>query len=325
MTDTNKLILSTREVAEAARLIAMQIPTTPLHIYGVPRGGASAALAIRGEMLRLFPDRSIELIAGGDLDGVYATQDNTLVVDDIYDSGATLKRFIERGYSCAVLCAKARDLPGRVYVGIRALSTEWVVFPWEGESSGGPEDAVRRLLQYIGEDPDAPHLQETPRRFLSWLNEFRADQEPDFHATKFEVRYDGMVVVRGIPFTSLCAHHLLPFSGRAALAYIPVLQPTMTPPELHNVLGLSKLARIVQHHAHRLQSQEEMTTQIRDAIQEASGSWSVGVVVSAEHSCMNFRGPRVPGAETITSALSGAFYEQDKTREEFMALARGVL
>lgn len=316
MEDTTqaKRFLTPNDVEAMANSIVSQIPRRFQHVYGIPRGGVPAAMAVAAAYRK----------AGGSMLHVSTTEfdcsvQNTLIVDDIYDSGKTLAPWILRGYACAVLVARGRfaeRIPNGLVVG-EPIGPGWIVFPWEGNETG-PEDAVRRLLQYLGEDPDAPHLQETPRRFLSWLNEFRAGQEPDFHATKFETCYSGMVVVRGIPFTSLCAHHLLPFSGRATVAYVPPIRKEPPQPTAV-VLGLSKLARIVQHHAKRLQSQEEMTRQVLDAVKEASGTVDVAVTLSAEHSCMNFRGPRVPGAETITSELSGAFWTQPEARAEFMS------
>jgi len=121
---------------------------------------------------------------------------------------------------------------------------------------------------------------------------------------------------------SLCAHHLLPFVGTAAVAYIPRSAPNEPSSFPRHILGLSKLARIVQHCAKRPTVQENLTEAIRRAIREAAQSPDVGVVLTAEHLCMSYRGPRVPGHETITSSLSGAFYDDPRAREELMLLVR---
>lgn len=320
MTDTQmRLRLALRNVDEAARKVVAEIPNRPLNLYGIPRGGVPAALAVASAMhLRGY----VIALLDSEHD---ADPQSTLIVDDIYDSGATLKPWLDKGFSCAALFAKRPlNLPGpndkhRLYVGATIPESVWAVFPWETDNEeAGPADAVRRLLQYIGEDPDDPHLQETPRRVLAWFDMFRR-RDPDFVATTFEgVDYDGMVMVRRIPFVSLCAHHLIPFAGHAAVAYIPEARTHETPKP---VIGLSKLARFVQHYASRLQNQEQLTTQIRDAVAEATLAESVAVRISAEHMCMNFRGPRVPGAETVTSSLMGAFRTDPKAREEFYSLA----
>ncbi len=173
--------------------------------------------------------------------------------------------------------------------------------------------AVRTILRAVGEDPDRPGLLETPRRVASMYAEmFRGlHLDPARHlATVFPETYDEMVLVRDITFTSMCEHHLLPFSGVAHVAYIPN----------GKVTGLSKLARVVEEVAARPQVQERMTQQIAELIEQHLHTTGVAVVISAEHSCMSIRGVRKPGSRTVTSALRGIFKDSQSTRAEFMSL-----
>ena len=175
------------------------------------------------------------------------------------------------------------------------------------------EGAVRTILQAIGEDPDRPGLEDTPRRVARMYREMfaglRLDPARHLRVT-FPKEYDEMVLVRDIRFTNMCEHHLLPFSGVAHVAYIPN----------GRVTGLSKLARVVDEVARRPQVQERMTGQIADMVEQELDSQGVAVVVSAEHSCMSIRGIRKPGSRTVTSALRGVFKTNESTRAEVMSL-----
>ena len=172
------------------------------------------------------------------------------------------------------------------------------------------------ILQYIGEDPEREGLQRTPERvgkaMLFLTQGYKQDPEAILRSALFEEDYRQMVVVKDIPFYSLCEHHLLPFFGKAHVAYIP--NGTIT--------GLSKVARVVDVFARRLQVQERMTTQIKECIQKTLNPLGVMVVVEAEHLCMQMRGVQKPGAVTTTSDFTGAF-NRPETREEFMNLIRG--
>lgn len=178
------------------------------------------------------------------------------------------------------------------------------------------EAAVRVLLADIGEDIERDGLLDTPARFVRALHEMTSGYETDVAAllsTTFTDDYDEMVVVRGVDFHSLCEHHLLGFTGTATVGYIP--QPGL------GVVGLSKLARLVDAFARRLQVQERMTQQIAQAIDEHLRPVGVGVVLRARHSCMGCRGVRKPGAEMVTSTLLGAMRDEPQTRAEFLSLA----
>jgi GTP cyclohydrolase I len=172
------------------------------------------------------------------------------------------------------------------------------------------EDAVRALLVALGADLGAEALQETPRRAAQAYTELLSPRE--FNLTTFanEDGYDELVVARDIPFHSLCAHHLLPFMGVAHLGYLPD----------GRILGLSKLARVVEMFSRGLQSQEQLTQQIADWIDGHLGPRGVGVVVEGEHLCMSLRGVQARGVRTVTSALHGLVRDDARTRQEFLAL-----
>jgi len=180
------------------------------------------------------------------------------------------------------------------------------------------ERAVKELLFAIGEDPTREGLEATPRRVASMYEELFAglDEDPSKHLTlTFAADHDEMVMVRDIPFASLCEHHLVPFMGKAHVAYIPGDDGRIT--------GLSKLARLVDAYAKRLQVQERMTSQIADTLMETLAPRGALVVVEAEHLCMSMRGVRKPGTLTVTSALRGIFKDDPRTRAEAMAFVHG--
>jgi GTP cyclohydrolase I len=171
------------------------------------------------------------------------------------------------------------------------------------------ERAAVDLLRAIGADLDYPGLLDTPRRVAASLAELVTPAE--FGATLFRNEgYDELVLVRDIPFQSLCMHHLLPFHGVAHVAYLPG----------ECIIGISKLARVVDAFARDLQLQERMTVQIADWLEQELAPRGVGVVLSAEHMCMTMRGVRKPGARTVTSALRGSLRDDARTRQELLSL-----
>jgi GTP cyclohydrolase IA len=171
-------------------------------------------------------------------------------------------------------------------------------------------DAVRALLVALGQDPDSEVLRETPRRVAGAYAELL--EPPPFDLTTFpnDEGYDELVMTRDIPFSSLCEHHLLPFVGVAHVAYIPG----------ERILGLSKLARVVDLFARRLQVQERLTKQVATWLRDQLSPKGVGVVLEAEHMCMTIRGVRAPGTRTVTSALYGRLRDDPRTRTEFLSL-----
>ena len=185
----------------------------------------------------------------------------------------------------------------------------------EGIDLARIEKAVREILVAIGEDPDRDGLQRTPRRVAEMYAEVFSGlhEDPSRHlVTTFEANHDEMVMVRDIPLFSLCEHHLVPFHGKAHVAYIPGTDGRIT--------GLSKLARLVEGFAKRPQVQERLTTQVADALVEALQPSGAFVMIEAEHLCMSMRGVRKPGSLTVTSAVRGLFKDNVATRAEVMAL-----
>jgi GTP cyclohydrolase I len=178
------------------------------------------------------------------------------------------------------------------------------------------DDTIRRLLAELGEDPDREGLLETPRRVrqsLQFLTSgYGTDLESVINGALFTVEYNEMVIVRDIDFYSLCEHHLLPFFGRCHVAYLPD----------RRVLGLSKIPRVVDMFARRLQVQERLTSQIADAIKTTVAPLGVAVVMEATHLCMAMRGVERQNAVTVTSAMIGVFRDDARTRHEFLELIR---
>ena len=178
------------------------------------------------------------------------------------------------------------------------------------------DDIIRRLLAEIGEDPTREGLLETPRRVRQSLQFLTSGYDTDLasvvNGALFSVEYNEMVIVRDIDFYSLCEHHLLPFFGKCHVAYLPN----------QRVIGLSKIPRIVEMFARRLQVQERLTQQIADAIQSTVAPLGVAVVMEATHLCMAMRGVEKQNSVTVTSAMIGVFREDARTRHEFLELIR---
>lgn len=178
------------------------------------------------------------------------------------------------------------------------------------------EAAVREIILAVGEDPEREGLRDTPARVARMYTELfeglRIDPR-DFLKVGFEAGHDEMVILRDIPFYSICEHHFMPFHGKAAVGYIPD----------GRVVGLSKIARLVEGYARRPQLQERLTSQIADALMDGLGPDGVAVVIDAEHLCMTQRGVKKPGSRMVTSATRGLFRKNEVTRAEFLSLVRG--
>jgi GTP cyclohydrolase I len=266
-------------------------------LYPVPRGGIPVAY-----YLMSFGNYSISA----------TPEDADVIVDDIIDSGATLKKY-ENAY------------PNKPFVALLSQSRPkefmdaWINFPWEinnSNSSEGIQDNVRRLLQFIGEDADRGGLLETPARvekaWKQWTSGYNVD--PKTILKVFEdggEKYDQMVMVKDIPIYSKCEHHLADIFGTATIAYIPN----------GKIVGLSKLSRLADIFARRLQVQERLTQQIADALQEHLQPLGVGVIIKARHMCMESRGLCQQGHHTVTVAFHGALKDDVSARAEFMSLA----
>ena len=177
-------------------------------------------------------------------------------------------------------------------------------------------DLVRKMIAQVGEDPNREGLRKTPERFekaFKFLTSgYHQNLDSVLNGATFSVAYDEMVVVKDIEFFSLCEHHLLPFFGKAHVAYLPNKR----------VLGLSKIARLVNMFARRLQIQERMTSQIAQAIEEKISPEGVGVIIEARHLCMQMRGVEKQHGQAVTSAMLGSFRHNKQTRDEFLSLVR---
>ena len=177
------------------------------------------------------------------------------------------------------------------------------------------EQGVRLILEGMGEDPDREGLQKTPYRVAKMYEEICAGLEEDpavLFETTFDEHHEEMVLVRDIPFYSICEHHLVPFFGKAHVAYIPAKDG--------HICGISKLARLVECFAKRPQVQERLTSQVADTLMEELEPQGVIVVLEAEHLCMSMRGVKKPGSKTTTSAVRGLFQNNDITRQEALSL-----
>jgi GTP cyclohydrolase IA len=177
-------------------------------------------------------------------------------------------------------------------------------------------DLVRKMIALVGEDPNREGLRKTPERFekaFKFLTSgYHQNVDSVLNGATFAVAYDEMVVVKDIEFFSLCEHHLLPFFGKAHVAYLPNKR----------VLGLSKIARLVNMFARRLQIQERMTSQIAQSIEEKISPEGVGVIIEARHLCMQMRGVEKQHGQAVTSAMLGSFRHNKQTRDEFLSLVR---
>ncbi len=181
------------------------------------------------------------------------------------------------------------------------------------------EKAVRTLIEWAGDDPERPGLKDTPKRVVASYEEFyggyQLDPEVPLDRTFEEVgTYDDVVLVRDIPFYSHCEHHMVPFVGKAHVAYYPT----------DKVVGLSKLARVIEVFAHRLQTQERLTSEIIGAIDDALKPRGIAVMLEAEHQCMTLRGVKAHGASTVTTQFTGSFRDDPAEQIRFLTLINGA-
>jgi GTP cyclohydrolase IA len=200
--------------------------------------------------------------------------------------------------------------PGRTHDGSRRLR---VVHDREHVNLPAAERAVRDLLIALGRDPFSAHLADTPRRVARSFTEMLTPREFDLTTFPNDEHYDELVLAKSIPLQSLCEHHMLPFTGVAHVGYLPG----------ERILGLSKLARVVELFARDLQVQERLTVQIANWLQEQLAPKGVGVVIEAEHMCMSLRGVKAIGSRTITSSVHGLLRDDARSRQEFFTLTRG--
>lgn len=240
----------------------------------------------------------------------------TLIVDDLIDSGKTLSKYPDN--DSAVLYVKNNKSMEVDYFVDEFPGDTWLVFPWEKDED--TEDLVVRLIELIGDDPSRPGLKETPKRVIKMYKElftgYSSKEAPKITVFKNGsdgISYDEMIIDSG-NFYSFCEHHILPFYGKYWIAYIPK--------EGGNIIGLSKLARIVDYHSARLQVQERLVQQIANHIWDVLGSaLGIAVVMRGEHLCKTIRGAKKQG-EMTTSCLLGVFKSKPEVRQEFMNFVR---
>lgn len=263
-----------------------------VYIYGVPRGGIYAAQAVAKQLTAMNFHCTL----------VVDPEQATVFVDDIIDTGKTQLQYKDKYPTVPfVALCEAERMNG------------WVVFPWEQMlKEEGIEDNVLRLLQFIGEDPERDGLRDTPKRIIRSYSELYSGykKDPKDVITVFKDSSDEMVVLRDIEFYSMCEHHMLPFFGKAHIAYIPN----------GRVIGISKLARILEIYTRRLQIQERIGTQVTTTIDRFLAPHGAACVLEAQHLCMTSRGVGKQNSVMVTSSLTGAFLDDEKARSEFMSM-----
>lgn len=305
MTKEN-IVITQGKLRELAELCAYRIndwhirnvdPGKEIKAFAVPRGGVSAALAIQQHSPITLVDDAREA---------------DIFIDDLVDSGRTREQFADvyPDKPFFALIDKQTDVG-------KAHFDRWIVFPWENNESESFENNIVRLLQFVGEDPQRGGLLETPKRvtkaWKDWTKGYGQDAASVLKV--FEdggERYDQMVTVKDIPIYSHCEHHLAAIFGTATISYIPN----------GKIVGLSKLSRVADVFARRLQVQERLTDQIADALWEHLNPKGVGVMIRARHLCMESRGVYQQGHHTITTALRGVIKDDQGPREEFLRLAQ---
>lgn len=261
----------------------------------IPRGGRPVA-----ERLSVLLDLPI----------LVSPTKKSLIVDDIIDSGRTIEPY--RNYDRAVLLVK-NGLTNLTNYYVEEISG-WAIFPWENTH----EDMtgyLSRIIQYLGEDVSREGLKETPKRILaSWKHLFSGyDKDPkEFLKTFDKDTYDQIVLLRDVEFFSFCEHHMLPFFGSAHIAYIPN----------EKVIGISKLARLLEVYSRRLQIQERIGEQITSFLVNELKAKGAGCILEARHLCMTARGVEKQHSVMVTSSLKGSMLKDQKTREEFLSLCR---
>jgi len=278
------------------------------YVYGIPRGGVPVAIAMANAL-------GLSVISS--LDDIPINQ--VLVVDDLVDSGRTLQKYVDAGYTTVVLHHKSHSPTFKNHFFAKQLSTEWIQYFWElSNKSEDPEaDVVVRLLEMAGEDPTREGLLETPKRFLkAWqfLTSGYQQKVEDIIKCFDSDGYNQIVLLKDIEVFSLCEHHLMSFWGKAHVAYIPGKK----------VVGISKLARIVDIFARRLQIQERLGDQVVKALMEHLKPIGAACIIEATHLCMRQRGVQKQNSVMTTSSLAGVFLEDStkgaSARAELMRL-----
>lgn len=291
----NKKFVTHQEIRDRCQIIANQISKRfgqeTVKIYGVPRGGVPIAYAVAS----FLPNSVI-------IDDVDQCD---VVVDDVVDSGATKQRYAGKG-----VFYSAFDKLENIH-----HDCCWLVFPWEKTESESIEDTVIRHLQYIGEDVGRQGLQETPARVVkSWRELYKGytQREQDIFKYFDSDGYNQIILLKDIELFSMCEHHMLPFFGKAHIAYIPNSK----------VIGISKLARLLDVFARRLQIQERIGEQVCDSLMKYLQPLGAACIIEAEHLCMRMRGVTKQGSTMVTSSLRGVFFDDVRARAELMTLLK---
>lgn len=271
------------------------------NIYAIPMGAFPVAIRLSKllELPIIFDESEISK--------------DTLVVDDIADTGNTLSKYAGNCGGCAVLITKKRTKVLPNFTAFVDNKDIWWKFPWEGETT--IDQNIVRVLEYIGEDPNREGLKDTPRRVIKAYDHLFSgySKDPSSVFTTFSSEeYDEMVLLKNVELYSMCEHHILPFVGKAHVAYIPNKK----------IIGISKLARLVEIFSRRLQIQERIGNQITSALMDNLEPIGAACIIEAQHLCMQARGVEKQNSIMVTSSLRGVFKENPAAREELMRLIK---
>jgi len=261
-----------------------------IKIYGVPRGGIPAMFLVK----KVLEDKFLQTV-----EIVSCPENAQIIVDDIVDSGATIQRMRLRNDKARIITLFKKE-------------NEWLVFPWEKGEEEGPVENVRRLIEFIGDDPNREGLIETPIRVLRSYEKLYGGYKQDpanIMKTFTEGACDNMVLLKGIEMYSTCEHHMLPFFGKCHIAYIPD----------GKVIGVSKLARLMEIYSRRLQIQERIGKQITAALETHLQPLGAACIIEAQHFCMTSRGVEKQNSVMVTSSLTGEFLKPE-VRQELLSL-----
>ncbi len=275
--------------------------TREMRLYGIPRGGIYAAQLVSTALWRRgFLNKLVQKAKTADV-----------FIDDIIDMGVTRDKY-KHEYGNVLFLALVDKTKAD-----SNLKNTWVSFPWERmNNENSPTENIRRIIQFIGEDPEREGLKDTPTRVIKSYEKLFGGykQNPaDIIKVFKDDTCDEMVLVKDIEFFSFCEHHILPFFGKAHIAYIPK----------GKVIGISKLVRILEMYSRRLQIQERICQQITIALQNNLQPLGVACVLEAQHFCMTARGVEKQHSIMVTSSLTGVFKKDSQTRNEFMNMIRG--
>lgn len=287
-----------RELAQAKspKFVKARKGHAVIELYGIPTGGSVIAAMVAGHLRDM----------GREVDILETPIPGAWILDDICDSGSTLKPY--KNYRTAVVHCRTKSLAIPT-IHIEAVD-EWIIYPYEHQVAGS--EIVTRMIQLIGDDPTREGLIDTPARVLkAWEEVFVGYRGIEPKVTTFDSEgADQLITLRDIEFVSFCEHHILPFFGKAHVGYIPN----------GKILGLSKLARLVEYKSRRLQVQERLTEEIAKAIEETVAPKGVAVVLEAVHFCMIARGVKKAGQTMGTSVMRGVFRDKVEARDEFLTL-----